>query len=242
MKYKLLSAVASVAFIATGVAAYAQQDNQKRDQNPAAERVEPKAPAGQMERRQNTMKSEAPAAKEAPRAAEGERKEAPKAAEGERKDAPKAAEGERKEPMRPAANEQRQPNERTGANDQDRNAAQHREGQGAARVTGNIKMSSEHATRVSEILGRNSRTTDVNVNIQVGGRVPEGVEILPLPAEVIALAPEYRGYDYFVANDEIVFVAPDSHEIVGSIGYEGRAASEENTTRVAGARPCPVEQ
>ncbi len=273
MKYKLLSAVASIAFISAGVAAQAQE-NPKRDQNPAAERVEPKAPAGQMEKRDNAMKSEAPAAKEAPRAAqtdrkempkaaegerkeapraaesdrkempkaaEGERKEMPKAAESERKEAPRAAEGERKDQMRPASNEmkrQGEPATRTGANE-DRNAA-HPEG--AARVTGNVKISSEHATRISEILGRNARRENVNIDIRVGERVPQDVEVLPLPAEVIAIAPDYRGYDYFVSNDQIVFVAPETHEIVGAIAYEGRAATEETTTRVAGARPCPVEQ
>ena len=183
--------------------------------------------------------------KEMPKSAEGERKEMPKSAEGERKEMPKSAEGERKEQMRPASNEmqrQGQPNERTGANDRDRNAPRTAEHRGPARVKGNIKVSSEHATRISEILSRNARRSNVNVNIRVGERVPEGVEIEPLPTEVIALAPEYRGYDYFVENDEIVFVSPESHEIVGSIDYdEGRAASEETTTRVAGARPCPVE-
>jgi hypothetical protein len=81
----------------------------------------------------------------------------------------------------------------------------------------------------------------VGVNIRVGERIPESVTVRPLPPDVVELVPEYRGYDYFIdSDDEIVFVAPQTHEIVGMIDYEGRAASTDET-RVSGARPCPPE-
>ena len=115
------------------------------------------------------------------------------------------------------------------------------ETRGQPKVVGTAEKSPEHATRVSEILMKNARSENVNIDINVGVRVPESVTVYPMPEEVLAFAPEYRGDDYFIANDQVVFVAPDSHEIVGAIEYEGRAAAEEDSTRVAGARPCPVE-
>jgi len=154
-----------------------------------------------------------------------------------------AAERDRNAP-RTGANETNRANERTGANETNRNGARTAEqnGQhGQAQVRGNVHMSSEHATRVSETLRRDMQPEHVNVDIRVGERLPSSVQIRPLPQEVIAIVPEYRGYDYFIdENDEIVFVSPQSHEIVGMIQYEGRAASED-VTRARGARPCPTE-
>ena len=284
MKSKLLAAVASLAFVAAGVAAQAQE-NPKHDQRPAAERSQPAtAPKGAEMQRKEAPKAAEEQRKEGPKTAEEQRKEAPKAAEEQRKEGPKAAEMQRKEGQK-AAEEQRKeapkaaeeqktremdnrneaqrpaakgeenrrmaepakgeraPAERTGANEREHNAQRTAERPaGQPRVVGDVKMSTEHATRVSEFLRRGARPENVNIAIRVGVRVPEDVVVQPLPPDVIALVPEYRGYDYFIdSNDEIVFVAPETHEVVGMIDYEGRAAAVD-TQRMAGARPCPIEQ
>lgn len=278
MKNKLLAAVASFAFVATGVAAMAQ-DNPKDKERPAAERMEPKAPAAapkaeaapkaaQMERQepkgQEHMKGQPPMKGEAPKAAETERKEAPKAAQTERKEmkggaepgkeAPKAAQTqERKDGMksnaqtpenRTAEPAQQRPATRTGAKDVDGKSprtAERPEGRGQVKAMGKVKMSNEHAVKVGEALRRDARPQRVDIDIRVGVRVPEQVEIRPLPTEIVTIVPEYRGFDYFIdSDDEIVFVSPETHEIVGTIQYEGRAASED-ATHVRAAKPCPVE-
>jgi len=115
------------------------------------------------------------------------------------------------------------------------------DGRGQPRLVGNVRTSTEHASRATDILMRGGRRENANIEVTVGARVPESVAIYPIPAEVLAFAPEYREYNYFIDNDEIVFVTPQSHEIVGMIEYEGRAASTDET-RVAGARPCPIEK
>ena len=153
--------------------------------------------------------------------------------------APRNAQGEmRREEPRTGQTETRQPGaaprnaemeRRNGVNGR---TAQH---EGAPRVQGHVNMSAEHATRVGEVLRERGGAERVNFNVRVGERVPENIEIRPLPEEVISLVPEYRGYDYFVdSDDEIVFVSPETHEIVGSIDYSDGPV-------VAGARPCPVE-
>jgi hypothetical protein len=267
MKTKLLAAAAAIAIIASGVVATAQekQENPKHDQRPAAERVEPKmapkaepgAKAAEGERREQP-RAEGATNNQAPRTGEAQRTDAPKAAPAERRNAQDQG-GERRnsaemdqqkrdaEPRRNDAQRQSAPREegRVGENPDTRNApktAQHDAAHGQPRVIGNVKSSEEHATRLRELLQGHGEREHAGVDINVGVRVPDGVSVYPLPAEVIAIAPEYRGYDYFIDdNDEVVFVSPETHEIVGAIEYEGRAASDEPTVNVAGARPCPVE-
>ena len=109
MKNKFLAAVATCAFVATGVAAQAQDSPKEKERPAAAEKAQPKATeapkAAQMERQepkgQEHVKGQATPPGEAPKAAQSERKEAPKAAQTQpEKEAPKAAQSqERKEPM-----------------------------------------------------------------------------------------------------------------------------------------------
>jgi hypothetical protein len=44
--------------------------------------------------------------------------------------------------------------------------------------------------------------------------VPESVHFYPLPVEVIAIYPEWRGYDYILVGSEILVIDPRTHEIV----------------------------
>ena len=258
MKLQLLAAVASVALISAGVAAQAQ-DNPKHDQRPAAEQQGGAVPpAG------GAMKNEAPKAaetqhKEAPKAAEMQHKEGSKAAETQHKEAPKAAETQHKEGSK-AAESQHNQMERQGEARDKANSARHaderdekgmksgasgkqNEAQRAnrpARVTGKVKISHEHVQRVSETLRRDSRPEHVDINVRIGERIPQTVVVRPLPADVITIVPEYRGYDYFIdSDDEIVFVSPRTHEIVGTID-EGSSMATTDETRISGARPCPV--
>jgi Protein of unknown function (DUF1236) len=54
----------------------------------------------------------------------------------------------------------------------------------------------------------------LNVSVRVGTRVPESVHFYPLPVEVYAFYPEWRGYYYILVGDEILVINPRTHEIV----------------------------
>src|SRR5262245_43713316 len=69
-----------------------------------------------------------------------------------------------------------------------------------------------------------SRATNVNFSVNVGTRVPRSVHLAALPASVLYIVPQYRSYQYFVANDQIGIVDPSSYEIVEVISGSGRAA------------------
>jgi hypothetical protein len=110
------------------------------------------------------------------------------------------------------------------------------------RVNGDLHVSEENASRISETLLSRSQNEKIDINVNVGERLPDSVNVLPLPPEIVELAPEYRGYDYFVENDEIVFVRPTTHEVVGIIETSGPSvAASTDVENPARARPCPVE-
>jgi Protein of unknown function (DUF1236) len=82
---------------------------------------------------------------------------------------------------------------------------------------GRVQLSEQQRTNVHETIlkERNvNRIDHVNFSINVGTRVPRSVRLVALPAAVFTLVPQYRSYRYFVANDEICIVDPNTYEIV----------------------------
>src|SRR5215813_1059331 len=82
---------------------------------------------------------------------------------------------------------------------------------------GRVQLSEQQRTSVHETIlkERNvNRIDHVNFRVNVGTRVPRSVRLAPLPAAVFSLVPQYRSYRYFVANDEICIVDPNTYEIV----------------------------
>jgi hypothetical protein len=48
--------------------------------------------------------------------------------------------------------------------------------------------------------------------------------LVALPASIISLVPQYRSYQYFIVNDEVCIVDPNSYEIVEVIKVSDRTA------------------
>jgi len=82
---------------------------------------------------------------------------------------------------------------------------------------GRVQLSEQQRTNIHDTVlkERNvNRADHVNFSINVGTRVPRSVRLVALPAAVFSLVPQYRSYRYFVANDEICIVDPNTYEIV----------------------------
>ena len=80
-----------------------------------------------------------------------------------------------------------------------------------------MSLSSEQRTRIREtvlVKGSAPRVSNVNFRINVGVAVPRSVQVVTVPEEIIEIHPAWRGFLYFVYEDEIVIVDPGSHEIV----------------------------
>ncbi len=81
------------------------------------------------------------------------------------------------------------------------------------------KLSSEQRTKISSVIKEQhvQSVTNVNFSISVGTRVPREVEFRPLPAEVVTIYPEWRGYEFILVHDQIVVIDPGTYEIVAVI-------------------------
>jgi hypothetical protein len=80
-----------------------------------------------------------------------------------------------------------------------------------------VQLSEQQRTQIKGMIGRGhdvARVNNVNFNISVGTAVPRDVHIAVLPADVVTLVPEYRGFEYIVVGDQLLIIDPDSLEIV----------------------------
>jgi cytoskeletal protein RodZ len=57
-------------------------------------------------------------------------------------------------------------------------------------------------------------TTNVNFNIAVGATIPASVRFHPLPARIVEIYPEWRGYEVVYVRGRYIIVRPQTHEIV----------------------------
>ncbi len=81
------------------------------------------------------------------------------------------------------------------------------------------KLSGDQRTRISGVIrGQHVQSMrNVNFSISVGTRVPRDVSFHPLPAEIVTIYPDWRGYEFILVNDQIVVVDPQTFEIVAVI-------------------------
>jgi hypothetical protein len=71
---------------------------------------------------------------------------------------------------------------------------------------------------------------NINVQVNIGERLPQRVRPRPLPPDIVRIAPQYRDYRYTVIKDQIVIVAPRTSQVVDVI-REPRSAAQ-TTSRV----------
>ena len=94
---------------------------------------------------------------------------------------------------------------------------------------------------------------NLNISISVGERVPSHIHLRPLPRVLVTIAPEYRDYEYFTTEEDVVIVSPRTREIVTEIPRDAsRARAEFSSSSTAGAMssnassagsvPCQVMQ
>ncbi len=81
------------------------------------------------------------------------------------------------------------------------------------------KLSTEQRSKITTVIKSQhvQPVTNVNFSISVGTRVPRNVGFHPLPAEIVTIYPEWRGYEFFLVNNQIIVVNPRTLEIVDVI-------------------------
>ncbi|MEK4034685.1 DUF1236 domain-containing protein [Methylocystis sp. IM3] len=97
-----------------------------------------------------------------------------------------------------------------------------REGQG-----GRLQLSERQQNQVRQILEqRGARSfTRNDFNLQIGAVVPPNVQFYPLPPDVLAMAPQFRGYDYVMVDNDVAIIDPGTREVVTVLGEGGPPAA-----------------
>ena len=103
-------------------------------------------------------------------------------------------------------------------------AAPQREGATREGRTGGAgaELSTEQRTEVRQTILQSGNVprvsrSEVNINISVGTVVPRSVRLVSIPERIVIIRPAWRGFLYFVVEDEIIVVEPGSLKIVAVI-------------------------
>jgi hypothetical protein len=100
--------------------------------------------------------------------------------------------------------------------------------QGNARTNGggevqgaNVRLSEQQRTEIKTtvINGRNApRVGHVDFDVRVGTVIPRGrIHVVPVPETLVRIEPRWRGFLYFVYEDEVVIVNPHNMHIVAIV-------------------------
>jgi Protein of unknown function (DUF1236) len=94
-------------------------------------------------------------------------------------------------------------------------------------VNASVNINDQQRTRISASISHLNvqPLSNVNFSLSVGTVVPRDVRLQPLPAEVVEIVPQYRGYDFVLVKDEIVIVEPSTYKIVTVLPYSGRSTA-----------------
>ncbi len=88
---------------------------------------------------------------------------------------------------------------------------------GASGASGaSVSLTTEQKTKIrTNRAAKSGRgVTNVNFSISVGTAVPRATHVVVVPETIVEIHPAWRGFMYFVVNDEIIIVDPNSYEIV----------------------------
>jgi hypothetical protein len=127
-------------------------------------------------------------------------------------------------------------------------------------VSQHANISTEKQVRISQTLTRERLAPperNLNIAIRIGEPVPQSVRFHRLPPEIVSIEPEYRDYEYFTTDDDIVIVEPRTKRIVSQVPRDasriraagdqpgsGSTSSSGNYTgtvaAAGGASPCRI--
>jgi hypothetical protein len=107
--------------------------------------------------------------------------------------------------------------------------------QSRTNINVSANLTESQRTRVSQSISRLSArpVTNVNFSLSVGTVVPRDVHFQPLPAEVVEVMPQYRGYNFVVVREDIVIVEPSTYKIVDVLPRGGQSTAAAPAPRKA---------
>jgi hypothetical protein len=99
-----------------------------------------------------------------------------------------------------------------------------------------VQVNQEQRSQIVDRLRRERSTSRENINIQVnvGDRLPPRVRPRPLPPDIVRIAPQYRGYEYTVVQDRIYVVEPRTRRVVDVVEESGPSSRTTTTSTYRG--------
>jgi hypothetical protein len=87
---------------------------------------------------------------------------------------------------------------------------------GNAATTATAAPPAEKQTQIASAIKQEKveEVTNVNFNISIGTAVPSSVRFYPLPARIVEIYPEWRGYDFIRVHGRYIILRPHTREIV----------------------------
>jgi len=115
----------------------------------------------------------------------------------------------------------------SGATAQQPNAQTNTAQSSGTHVNAAVNINEQQRSRINQSFSRvDARPlTNVNFSISVGTAIPRDVRLSPLPADVVEIVPQYRGYNYVLVKEEIVIVDPATYKIVTVLPYSGHSTA-----------------
>lgn len=221
-----------------------QQKSQQRGgdqaQTPQRSQGQAEQPDGKQQRQaeqpdRKQQKAEQPERKQQKQAEQPERKQQKQAEQPDRKQQKQAEQPDRKQQK--AEQPDRKQQQKAEQPDREKQKQKQAERTERPRLSEQQRTTVRERIRESDALER-ARVANVNFNISVGTRVPrDRIKLAPLPAVIVEEVPAYRGYVYFVVQDEVVIVEPSTYVIVDVIRMDGtpsRAARTEARLTLTG--------
>ena len=92
--------------------------------------------------------------------------------------------------------------------------------QGSAPASASVNLTTEQKSTIRTTVLQSSSApkvsrSQINFNISVGTVVPRsGVRFVTVPDTIVRIHPAWRGYSYFIVDDEIIIVEPSTFKIV----------------------------
>jgi hypothetical protein len=106
---------------------------------------------------------------------------------------------------------------------------------------GEVSLSSEQRERVSTRFASRIDSMNVrpvsrsSVSVSVGATIPSSVRLYPVPSDVIAIYPRFRGHQFVLVEDEIVIIEPRTRRIVTTIERSGGGVASRSSRSTTGA-------
>lgn len=205
----LLSGVAAIALLAGPAMAQAPQN----DRAPAAQQKAPAEKVAPAMKDQKAPETTGQATQEKSGAAPSPGMKAedakPSTTTGQ---APSGADSKTKADSKSGADMKAKTGDKTGQTDSKSSTT----GQGAA--AGAAKLSTEQQAKITTTFKsakiQSVPKSQINVSISIGTRLPATVHYTPIPAEVVTIYPQWRGYYVILVDGQYIIVEPRTHEIV----------------------------